>query len=112
MGIKNLAARTALAKMPWERGNKILASRELTLGFKPIEGLKSGDQVIYNGGGVVKCLEKKEIGTVCRVFNPPVEKLTDVGYARITDFTMLSVDEDGDIFEFGFDSRYFKRKES
>jgi hypothetical protein len=55
--------------------------------------------------------KKGEVGVVCRVFNPPIEE-ADVGSPiRILDFTLLAVEENGDTMEYGFDSRYFKRKE-
>lgn len=108
MGIENVVSTLADISAA---GAKTPASKELTLGFKPIEGLKSGDQVIYDGGAAVRSPKKGEVGTVYRVFNPPIEISDGYRPIRIMDFTMLFVDEDGDIFEFGFNSRYFKRKE-
>jgi hypothetical protein len=92
--------------------NRTPASNELTVGFKPIEGLKLGDQVIYGGAAASKFPKKGDVGAVCRVFDPPVEKMEYGSPVRVIDFTLLSVDEDGDILEYGFDSRYFKRKEA
>jgi hypothetical protein len=68
--------------------------------------------VVYNGGAASRFPKKGEVGTVCRVFTPPAEKMESGSPVRIIDFSLLSVDDDGDILEYGFDSRYFKRKEA
>jgi hypothetical protein len=67
--------------------------------------------VVYGGGVAVRFPKKGEVGTVCRVFNPPIEKTEAGSPIRILDFTLLAVEENGDTMEYGFDSRYFKRKE-
>lgn len=112
MELGNLAAMAALAGMSAGGGNRALASRELTLDFRPIEGLKPGDQVVYEGSAAIKIPKKGDVGTVCRVLSPPVEKAENGSPLRVLDFTMLLVDGDGDVLEYGFDSRYFKRKEA
>jgi len=84
----------------------------MTQEFKPIEGLKPGDQVIYEGGACSKFPKKGDVGTVCRVIDPPVEKIESGAPIKRMDFTILSVDSDNDILEYGFDSRYFKRKDA
>jgi len=82
----------------------------LTQGFNPIDGLKPGDQVIYDGGAPLKNPKKGDVGTVYRVFNPPHRDTTTGGILE-EDFSILMVDSDDKILEYPLDSRYFKRKE-
>jgi hypothetical protein len=110
MGLESLVAMAALAGK-LGGGDKNPASSERTLNFKPIEGLKTGDSVVYEGGLSCSFPKKGDAATVCRVLDPPVVKVEPGSPIRILDFTLLAEDSDGDTLEYGFDSRYFKRKE-
>jgi hypothetical protein len=67
--------------------------------------------VVYEGGATIKWPKKGDVGTVCRILSPPVEQMDPGTPIKSLDFTLLMVSGDGDILEYGFDSRYFKRKE-
>jgi hypothetical protein len=86
------------------------ASASQTAGFKPIEGLKPGDQVVYDGTGAWLAPKEGGVGTVLRVLSPPVEEVKTGEPIKRLDFTMLLAGEDS-VLEFGFDSRHFKRME-
>jgi hypothetical protein len=72
MGIESLVTVAALAGL--SGGNKTPASNDLTVGFKPIEGLKPGDQVIYGGAAALKFPKKGDVGTVYRFSTLPLRK--------------------------------------
>jgi len=106
----SVSALTALAELAGGGTSKSPASEELTQGFKPIEGLKPGDQVVYNGGAPIKNPKKGDVGTVCRVFSPPLRDSAS-SFILENDFSMLLVDKDDKVLEYAMDSRYFRRKE-
>jgi len=110
----SLMGAAALAGML--RGNLTPASSELSSGFRPIEGLRSGDQVIYEGGANIKFPKKGDVGTVYLPLMPseiiPSENERSGGPIQRHDFTMILVGEDNEVLEYAFDSRYFKRKDA
>jgi hypothetical protein len=102
------AVREAVEVIEGECERRSLAPASQTADFKPIEGLKPGDRVVYGGMGTWTVPEKGVVGTVCRVLDPPVESVESGSPIKRLDFTMLIVNS-STMLEYGFDSRYFKR---
>lgn len=91
-------------------GSKHPVSKEKSAGFTALENLKEGEALRLKVRGNFKFPKMGETLYVYRVLeNPLVDGLDSGHQVQRHDFTVLLEDEDGDINEFSFDSRYFER---
>lgn len=79
--------------------------------FVPIPDLAQGDVLRYRGGASYRYPARGELIVVYSTSVPAPEEEKAKSRILRNDFTALIVDEDGDILEFSYDSRYFDKVE-
>ena len=94
-------------------GTRVVGGEELVELRKTmvhIPALKPGDKVRFKGRGF-KYSKFPAFDEVVEVFNvfPKCELVTHVEQRIENDFSILTIDGDGDFFEHAYDSRFFER---